>query len=244
MELKINWKLAIFSVFFILVFSKLSVWQFDRAKEKTLSIARDEINRDLPGIGLDLLPEVVKDRDGVAVRLNGRFNPSNVFFLDNIVLNGKVGYEVLIPFIDNTGVAVLVNRGFIPLGKTRADVPPVPKMNILEQSIRGHLYISRSQGPADNFISGESSPYIVQTYDPARLAPVLKRELLGQILRIAEGEADALPRYWPVVVMLPEKHIGYAFTWLLMAGAVLIAFGAFTYQTNTYPTNSETENDI
>ena len=244
MDLKINWKLAIFSVFFILVFSKLSIWQVDRAAEKTLSIARDEVNRDLPGISVDLLPKVIADRDGVAVILNGKFEPSSVFLLDNIVLKGKVGYEVLVPFLDNTGVTVLVNRGFIPQGRTRSDVPPIPMMNTLDQSLRGHLYIARSSGPTENFINGEISPYVVQTYDPARIEPILKSALLGQILRLDEAEADALPRHWPVVVMLPEKHIGYAITWLLMAAAVLIAFGAFTYQTNSYPKNSETENDI
>ena len=239
MNFKINWKLAFFSVFFILMFSKLSIWQFDRAEKKKLSITEDEINRDLPGISLDQVPDTMKNRDGLPVKLQGKFEPQNVFLLDNIVLDGKVGYEVLVPFLDNSGVRVLVNRGFVPLGRTRAELPKIPKMNTLEQSLRGHLYISRSIGPAENYVSGEGSPYVVQTYDPARIESVLRKPLLGQILRLAEGEADALPRHWPLVVMLPEKHIGYAITWLLMAVAVLIAFGTFTYQTNR-----ESENDI
>jgi surfeit locus 1 family protein len=51
-------------------------------------------------------------------------------------------------------------------------------------------------------------------------------------LRLDETTPSALPRYWPVTSMSPEKHRGYAVQWFLMAIAVIIAFGYFTFRSD------------
>jgi len=239
MTLKINWKLALFSIFFAVMFGKLSFWQFERAGEKVLLIQKDKERRVLPGVSLDKLPVSEADLDGLAVEVEGHFDTNKIFLLDNIVLNGVVGFEVLAPFQADEGEMVLVNRGFIPMGKTRADLPLIPAFRMEHQKIKGHLYVTRSRGPDNHFISREHSPYVVQSYDPSRIGDILGHELLPQILRLGQDEVDSLPRNWPLVVMQPERHIGYAYTWLLMGITIIIAFGAFTYQTNR-----ASENDI
>jgi len=231
MDLRINWRLAVFSIFFAGMFVYLSAWQFERADEKTAFIQMDKDRRDIAGVSLNQLSGT-KTLDGLAIEIEGRFHTSKIFLLDNIVLNGVVGFEVLLPFEENEGRMVLVNRGFVPMGKTRADLPGIPDLNAEHQKIRGHLYVTRSRGPDNHFVSGEQSPFIVQSYDPSRFEPLLGYELLPQILRLGQDENDALPRHWPLVVMQPERHIGYAYTWLLMAITVVLAFGAFSYQTN------------
>ena len=55
----------------------------------------------------------------------GVFVPERTVLLDNKVRHHRAGYEVVTPLRLN-GVHVLVNRGWVEAGRTRADLPQVP----------------------------------------------------------------------------------------------------------------------
>lgn len=217
-----NWRLTLFSVFFFLFFLALSFWQVERGSDKVKLLAAAAAVADLPGAKLTAGLEV---ENGDPVRLTGKFVPNRILLLDNKVLDGRVGYEVIQVFEDESGISVLINRGFLAGGRIRTELPKVPPANSANQPLRGHAYLTSLSLPEEN-ISGDSSPWVVQVVRPSELENQAGQKLFDHTIRLEESHPDALPRYWPVTTMQPERHYGYAVTWFLMALAVL---GIFIY---------------
>jgi len=215
-----NWRLATFSLVFTLLFFSLSIWQVERGQAKAKMLQDNAAVASLPGVQMS--PELVVS-NGDPIRLYGRFDPQKVLLLDNRVLAGRVGYEILQVFEDDSGVIVLVNRGFVAGGRTRAELPEVPVANRAAQSIRGHAYLTELEAPLEN-TAGVESPWVVQVALPKNLEALVGLTLFGHVIRLEESSPDALPRYWPVTTMSPERHYGYAVTWFLMAIAVVTLF--------------------
>tara|TARA_R110002111_G_scaffold19473_8_gene47317 strand:+ start:976 stop:1671 length:696 start_codon:yes stop_codon:yes gene_type:complete len=217
-----NWRLKLFSAFFLFFFLALSAWQVERGMEKADLLTMAEAQSNLPGQWVTTDLEV---SNGEPVRIEGSFNPNAVLLLDNRVIAGRVGYEVLQVFEGENGVKVLVNRGFVAGARTRVELPDVPMANTARQLIRGHAYRTELSVPEENVL-GDQSPWVVQVVKPEEMEKLVGQALVDFTVRLEEFHPDALPRYWPVTTMPPERHYGYAFTWFLMALAVV---GVFIY---------------
>ncbi len=232
--MRINWKLTIFSVFFLLLFLRLGFWQIDRSYEKEALIKEDKIRRAQSGVPITGLPEALSQLDGQPIKLTGYFMAEQTVLLDNVVLKGNVGFEVMVPFHDTaSGLNVLVNRGFVQMGRTRSDAPVVPPLLIGEQTIEGNVYVTkRVNEKTETMDFADNQLRIVLSKDPLALGGLLGSNVFNHLVRLSEQDPNALPRYWPLVTMKPEKHFGYAITWFCMAIAVALSFAAFMYQTN------------
>jgi surfeit locus 1 family protein len=217
---KLNWRLALFSGFFLIFFVYLGTWQLQRSHDKTEMLAAADVQAKLPGKMLD--QELVVST-GERIRMRGRFDSNRVFLIDNRVFEGRVGYEVLQVFESDNGQVALVNRGFVAGERTRKNLPEVPAASTTTQIIRGHAYLTELTVPEDN-VAGADSPWVIQVAKPKLLERIVGADLFEFVLRLEEASPDALPRFWPVTTMTPERHFGYAVTWYLMAIAVLAAF--------------------
>ncbi len=219
-----SWRLALFTLGFLSVFLYLGFWQLERAsaKEAMLELAKELANQ--PG---ELLHRDLEVGPGEPLRVKGQFDPNVVFLSDNRVLKGRVGYEVVQLFVTDDHLGVLVNRGFLAGHRTRDQLPEVPATSPVSQTVRGHVYRSELAIPEQN-LAGSSSPWVVQVINPAILEATVGMELFPFELRLEEAHPDALPRHWPVTTMPPERHMGYAVTWFVMAAAIVMAFGFTT----------------
>ena len=228
-----NWKLALFSGFFFILFVNLGLWQLERATEKEDLMAEQAIRRNLPPVVFNELPKDANDLSGTVVRLKGEYVPGRIFLLDNRVLKGKVGFEVLVPYRESGGVLVLVNRGFVPMGRTREETPVIPSL-ITSAITDGSLYIAVENSfiPAAETIETVDWPRIVQTSDPLDLQQLIGEDLYPHLFRLTESDPNALPRFWPTTIMLPVKHKGYALQWFTMALVIAMAFTFFTFRKN------------
>jgi cytochrome oxidase assembly protein ShyY1 len=228
-----NWKLALFSGFFFILFVNLGLWQLERAAEKEDLITEEANRRNQPPVLFNELPRDAHHLSGTVVRLKGEYVPGRIFLLDNRVLKGKVGFEVLVPYRESGGVLALVNRGFVPMGRTREETPVIPSL-ITSTFAAGSLYISVE----NRFIAEEETievanwPRIVQTGDPLVLQQLIGEDLYPHIFRLTESDPNALPRFWPTTIMLPVKHKGYALQWFTMALVIAMAFTFFTFRKN------------
>ena len=216
-----NWRLIVFSVGFFILFVNLGIWQYSRAGEKEVLLAAAAAQAAQPG---EILSPELDVSLGDPVRTIGQFQPEMTWLADNKVLDGRVGFEVVQLFRTTTNLNILVNRGFIVGGRTRADLPEIPAPLLVPQSIRGHLYLSELPVPEQN-TSGSTYPLVTQVVNPDVLEARLKEDLYPFVLRLEESHPDALPRYWPVTTMPPERHMGYAITWFTMAVAIALALG-------------------
>ena len=98
-------------------------------------------------------------------------------------------------------------------------------------SIRGHIY----KAPKNPYLLkieklNYDFPQIVQSIDINLLSNELQLGLFPFVVRLQEDQLGALPRSWVVSNMTPEKHQGYALQWFLMALAVFVAWGFFTFR--------------
>lgn len=214
-----NWRIALFSAAFLSLFLWLGFWQLERAGEKRemLAIAEQQANSD--GKEVTSGDTVV---NGDMITSSGEFTTTPVFYLDNKVLDGRVGYEVVQLFKGDNGTNYLVNRGFVAGGLTRDDLPDVPRFNRATQRIRGQAYLTELSEPEENITDGH--PTVIQVIKPDSLSERLGLTLFTHTLRLHESHPDALPRHWPVTTMSPDRHLGYALTWFSMAIAIMIAF--------------------
>ncbi|HAK50600.1 MAG TPA: hypothetical protein DCM54_01660, partial [Gammaproteobacteria bacterium] len=127
MHFVFNWRVTLFSLVCLVLFIYLGFWQLGRAEEKRTLIEHYETLHQKPwgALTLETLP-------GSPVSLQGSYQPEKVFLLDNRVLDGVVGFEVLTVFVDQgLGTGVIVNRGFVPMGRTRDDKVDIPPLRLL-----------------------------------------------------------------------------------------------------------------
>ena len=220
-----NWKITLFASACLVLFINLGFWQLARENEKQRFIALQQTRAAQPAVAAADLPSE-GDLSGVLVELSGRFDPDVIFLLDNRVLDGKVGFEVHQLFVDSSNRRFLVNRGFVPMGRTRQDPVDIPRPGELPVRIKGHVYQRADDSPIDP----GPVPVIVQHIDVVRLGKLLGMELYPYVIRLAESEIGALPRHWPDTIMLPEQHRGYAIQWFTMALAVTLAWFLFSFR--------------
>lgn len=215
--------LAFMGVFTL--FIALSLWQLQRAEQKTALIAaREQRGLDAP-LRLD---GRAQDPDGLSYRrvlAEGEYDAAHQFLLDNQVHEGRPGYLVLTPLRLAGGGAVLVNRGWMPLGADR-DHPPDPALATPRV---------RVTGVADHFtgvglrlkgaeIPGPGWPSVVQVADPERLAERLGYPVLPYQVLLDPAAEQGYVRAWRETRPTPEKNRGYALQWLLFAAVAAVFY--------------------
>ncbi|MDH5736664.1 MAG: SURF1 family protein [Gammaproteobacteria bacterium] len=222
-----NWRISVFAAVFFPLFVWLAIWQFHRGEEKAVLIKAMEERATGKSISIyDIATVDFKKQgetwQGMPLSVQGHYDEDVILLLDNRVLNGKVGFEVLQLFVP-TGEArwMLVNRGFVAMGKTRKDKITLAPLKV-KNKVLGLIDIpSPDTFILDSALETIAEDIVIQSVDINQISETLDRPMYPFVLRLAATEADALPRHWPVSVMQPAKHYGYTLQWSLMAVALL-----------------------
>lgn len=224
---RFDWKLTLLTVLLLPLLLSLGFWQLRREAEKlALQAAWDARQVEAP-VSLATV-NVADDQQYRQVWVRGQFDNDHVFLLDNRTYEGRVGYEVIVPLVADDGLVALVNRGWQPLGESRATLP-------LIAPIDGDVMIAASlyQPVGETLVLGseletQGWPKVIQTLHPPQLAVLAgysdSSSIFPYSLRLGEGQPGALIRQWPVISTTPEKHRGYAVQWFLMAAALVALY--------------------
>lgn len=219
-----DWKLSLFTLLMFCLMIKLGFWQLSREQEKISLQEMYSSRLSAPAQDLNSL-DWQSDLLYVSAQLTGHFDNEHNFLLDNKINAGRPGFEVISPFISLEGILVMVNRGWLPQGQYRSDLPELPRVDG-EVSIKASIYIPLGK----QLMLGEDAPSqnwprLIQSLDPEELAKELKRSdnsaLFPYSVRLLENMPGVLTRNWPVISTRPEKHRGYAVQWFLMASVLL-----------------------
>jgi surfeit locus 1 family protein len=208
-------------------------WQLDRARQKQELI--DAFNRGggstvhLAGEPLDSLPRY----QHVAVK--GRYDATRQVLLDNMPSStGRPGFRVLTPFVRaSDGALLLVDRGWVPLGPTREQLPDV-SVDADEREIGGTLdqlpVPGVKLGPAAT-PGSDSWPRVLNFPTQQEIEAVLDRKVEPRILLLDPNVPDGYERKWkPSLGFGPERHLGYAFQWFALALATVVIFIALSFR--------------
>ena len=118
-----SWLMTGLTVVLCLLFLSLGRWQWGRAEQKRELWAQfDRGAGEVVALGTRTMTELPRY---ARVRVEGRWEPRRQFLLDNRTHEGRAGYEVLTPLWLDDGRVVLVNRGWVPFGGYRDQLPDV-----------------------------------------------------------------------------------------------------------------------
>ena len=149
------------------------------------------------------------------VMLHGEFDARRQFLVDNKVHEGRVGFVVVAPLVLADGRVVLVDRGFVPLGESRANLPDPPVPSGVA-AVRAQIDL-----PARPYFGAETPPpngRLWQHLDPARFTEVTGVGVLPIVVHALDAPPDAglAPD-----VAAPDtgvaKHLGYMLQWYAFA---------------------------
>lgn len=219
---QLNWKILLFTAFFLPVTIKLALWQLDRAEEKQALIENYRLRGQATPIMLAVAQQL-DDQVYVRVQLGGEYDNRSPLLLDNQVRHGRPGYEVVSPFRTETGQWLLVDRGWVPGSLDRRQIPVVPPVEG-SVSLTGYLYHS----PGKQLMIGddpwpvEEGPKIIQNAAPEYVSEKLATPFYPYRLRLDQESPGALETGWTVINLAPGKHIGYAVQWTALAIALVI----------------------
>lgn len=215
----------------VVLFVHLGTWQLQRAEEKrAVQAAFAGAAESVP------IEDIVSggrgsDGDGGAVlyqpvSASGRYLADRQFLIDNMILDGHVGYFVVTPFEwSRNRPLLLVNRGWLPKGPA-ADVEAAIGIDAAEAA--GTVTGKAGNLPRVGIRAGEPFagaadwPRIANWPTLEELASALNREVLPFVL-LADPEPDGkLVRSWEPRQAGPMRHIGYAVQWFALAAAVVV----------------------
>lgn len=222
-----NYKLAILALLFIAFFTYLGCWQLSRAHYKqALLDSYAERTKQTPLAAHDLT--TIQDWRFYRVQLTGYFDNEHTFLLDNKTFERRVGYEVYTPMhVKGFETAILIDRGFVPLGSSRNDLPTIApirgEVSLTAMFNLPPLYVSLGKIVEQNNFKW---PLRVEYINQAELSNILNYKLFPYIALMQPTDARAYPLTWQVVIMPPERHLGYAVQWFALALTLLILFVA------------------
>lgn len=215
-----HWLLAVFTLAAFALLIKLSYWQWQRAEQKQTQL--DQLHtaeQQGPVQWTNLTSVPAEQQDGLMLQGKAVWLKPAVWLLDNQLIQGKAGYDVVIPvLVSNQGPAVLVNLGWVAAPPSRDQLPElnIPESFELMALLRTELKGFRL---GQNLENTGLWPQRMQQVEPAELSQVLGQELAPVLLY--QQQSPYLYHY-KAVVMPPEKHRAYALQWLLLAVAVVV----------------------
>lgn len=205
---------------------RLGFWQLHRADEKRDLIGQFEAgtHRTVATTTNDLqkLPRYQQ------IEIRGTYDPAHQILLDNMPSHtGVAGFRVLTPLLADNGW-VLVDRGWIALGATRAQLPDVD-VGGEARTIVGRLDDLPKPGVrmGENPLLAEDAawPRILNFPTHSELARVLKHGFDDRIVLLDPAQPDGFERVWEAHFGFgPDRHIAYAVQWFALALAIFITF--------------------
>jgi surfeit locus 1 family protein len=209
----------------------LGYWQLSRAEDKRALIGQfaegGVTTQDLTATNVLDLPQL----QSVIVR--GRYDNAHQVLLDNMPseLNNKrsrPGYHVLTPLLSDNGEIVMINRGWVPLGATREQLPLI---DVLEQprTLRGRLAdLPRAGIQMSTIIDSTAWPKVLNFPTITELTKLYSKPLLPKIVLLDPDQPDGMLREWSKRYSFgdfgPERHLAYAVQWFGLAVTLMILY--------------------
>lgn len=220
----VRWPWVLINLLVLALLLGLSLWQWQRATEKTQTLARIAKLQQQGAVDIARLLAInATGRDAVQMDFTGRWLAPMVWLVDNKMVSGRIGYDVVIAVEDVSAVedsaALLVNLGWVAAPLQR-DV--LPALDIpTEMRVQG-IFRTRITGVllGTNIENKGTWPMRIQQVDIESLSVHLNRPLISG-LTYQEKNSPYLIHYRPVILP-PERHKAYALQWFLLAIAVVV----------------------
>jgi surfeit locus 1 family protein len=162
------------------------------------------------------------------VEASGHFDEARQILIDNMFDSERVGYFVVTPFALTGGGWILVNRGWVPLGASRSELPPIG-VGAQTRELHGRADNMPSPGIQLGTKTALAPPFPVVANFPSRSeAAALLHENAwsgaADLILLDPAEADGYERHWSAPGFAPMRHIAYAVQWFGLALALAVIY--------------------
>lgn len=204
----------------------LSAWQIARRDEARDEITRVETNWDAaPRPLVEVLPELNSfdaDNKWARVTLTGRYLVDQGLLVRGRPLDGKAGFEQLVPLQLADGRVFVVDRGWLATGNAQdlPDTDPAPPSGIVTLVVR--------LKPGEPTVPGRSAPEgQIATINLPSIATIVGEPTYTGAYGLLDTEdpAGARPTAASKPVADEGPHLSYAFQWILFGIMAFIGLG-------------------
>ncbi len=226
---KPTWLMTSLTVLLLAAFVNLGAWQWHRGEARQSVWAEYQKN----GAPLRVTTHVDEVERFKRVSLDGHFEPTRQFLLDNRSHAGQPGYEVLTLFTLTSGERLLVNRGWVPFTGYRDRLPDISLSNDAVHRITGRI----EELPAPGLASGRAPPAAGPEWPKltsfpthAELQTALGTKLTPRVLLLDADAPDGYVREWSPPGLAPERHFSYAIQWWGFAVVLLVLYFGLNFR--------------
>lgn len=213
------------------VMSALGVWQLRRGFDKQELLDRYAQAAQQAPRRIDATAVAERARIERAI-VQGRFDSSRQLLLDNQGWEGKPGYHVWTPLVQDDGSVVLVDRGWIARAQAQASL----EVSETPRELLGYwrsLPVPGLRLESDN-CAAQAWPRIVQYPTFADLQCLYGPSVAAGLLLMDADAADGYVREWKTAPELqPAKHYGYAAQWFAFTLTLLAIFVKLSFRSPT-----------
>ncbi len=208
----------------------MGLWQLDRAEQR--QAIKDRVMQRSETTAQEL-PAEANDAsrfEHYHYKFTGVFEPEYQILLDNQIHQGQAGYHVVTPVkMPSTEARVLVNRGWIPWGETREQLPTV-------ETPEGAIEVAgRAVSPATDYftLEGEDRQSVEwqplwQNLDMKKIQSRLPFPIYPIVIQLDAGASAGFVRAWPNSNdFWIKRHRGYAFQWFSFAILLIVIWAIF-----------------
>ncbi|NTS76523.1 SURF1 family protein [Catenovulum sp. SM1970] len=221
--LKIQFFPAILTVVVCSVLVLLGNWQLNRADVKSVRLAKMAALKSTFPVALNQAvsqPELLKN--DTRVHISGRFLKDKVWLIENRMLEGKLGFDVVALIKDqNYPVPMAVNLGWVPASQGRQLISPI----VLPTSTVTFIAVIREVDTnpfMSDLVLGDQYPKRIMQLVPNMLSQSLDMPLARFKLLLDYQQPVGFQVHWKTMVMPPEKHLAYAVQWYALAAVFLV----------------------
>lgn len=246
---RFRWIAVVVTLLVFIILARLGYWQISRAEYKEERLAQIEQYQELNVLDLANVLTLSEQHDptGITVKVDGIFaNPAS-WLLDNKVVKGKTGYDVLLA-LQVTGEqtseqkveqkAVLVNMGWVGANYAYRDQLPQFTIPSGEIAITGFVKAKDLTAFAlsNESINEQPWPQRIQQIELEKFEQQSGLTFHPFVVYAQQPNDYGFTHHYQPVVMPPQKHRAYAMQWFLLALAVLVIF-IFASRVSTSETN-------
>lgn len=232
--LNIQFKPTLFGTLLTIVciptFIKLGYWQYDKAalKQKIQASFEQSNSTEIPHLKDYLLNSEYLEFKKVDV--SGEYETAYQILVDNKVEDSLAGYHVITPFkIQDSDTYVLVNRGWIKGGASRADLPvfdtPTGIIKVQGMAWLPTKKIFTLEDSTQKMPENPQWQLVWQNLDMQKYVKSAPIKILPIIVKLDnDSAAGGFVRNWEMSADRIVTHMGYAYQWFGFAFAALAIY--------------------
>ena len=230
----------------VVIMFGLGIWQLERKADKDLRLAQiAERQSNQPYKLSELMAELtpkgqtdgMPDIQDFPVSFMGKAHIDKLFYIDNKIVAGKAGFQVVVPIETLNNGVLLANLGWLRGNGIRGDLTPLPEQLVALYANEVTQFNGVVSYPSINKMVSETNtafgqfPALLQQIDLVQIQQHLHtstvlntKNLYPFIINLAPEASSEFTRNWQPVVMSPEKHLGYAAQWFGLGIAALTIY--------------------